>query len=606
MSFRPDHDSTAHRAPRFAPRHRKLQAGIVVAVLAVVVASGILTWRQHEAAERQRATLPAIPTLFRQPPILGELLARAEAKAKSPDTWLDGTIDLGRLYHANGFHEQAAACWKIMRVEQPDEARWCYYLADLRRVASDYEGMAALLERTLAFAPDYPPARLQLANLQFKSGETAAAAHNYQLRLKLLPHDPYAQLGLARVALLAGQNKQARALLEQLLRDAPNFSSGHNLYAEILAAAGDTAAADQQRWLGRETLRYREPEDPWLDQLQDWCYDYDRLCVLGTGEMQIEHRARAQSLFERAIRLRTNAPEAYERLAALELKYNEPARVIQLLEPVLPRLRGKIPAGIFTSLALAYRRTKQPAEAFRIARSGLEQLGKNPELLDALGLALADLDRHDEAVDAWRAALLQNPNDATMNYSLAISLLALGRLDEALEALDRSLIKQPTFLPTLLLRGQIELDAGHVELAGNYLRPAFDSHPEELQARQLLARWHQQMGDAAESKGDAVAAERHYRDGLIVDGNNVELLLGLGTFYLARARYAEAINPLEIAGRLQPQNPRTCLFLGQAYAATNNLEKARAILTTGAALAERAHDAATGNGCRQLLRHLQP
>lgn len=574
--------------------------------IAVLGATGIFIGYTHEINRRLQASLPAIPVLTGKPRLLGELLARAETKAKSRDTRLDGIGELGRLYHANEFYAQAAACWQLLHLAQPTEARWCYYLADLHRATNDYEGMATLLHATLELDPDYSPARLQLANLQFKSGESTEAARNYELRLKALPHDPYARLGLVRIALQAGQKVQARALLEQLLRDAPNFSTGHNLYAEILAAFGETAAADQQRWLGRETLRYREPEDPWLDELQDWCYDYDRLCGLGTGELQIEHRGQALTLFERAIRLQPDAPQAYERLSALYLKYNEPANVIQLLERALPQLGRKLSPEIFTSLALAYRRTTQPVEAIRIARLGLAQLGKSPELLDALGLALAEMDRHDEAVDAWRAALLQNPNDATMNYSLAISLLALGRLDEALEALDRSLIKQPTFLPTLLLRGQIELDAGHVELAGNYLRPAFDSHPEELQARQLLARWHQQMGDAAESKGDAVAAERHYRDGLIVDGNNVELLLGLGTFYLARARYAEAINPLEIAGRLQPQNPRTCLFLGQAYAATNNLEKARAILTTGAALADQAHDAATGNGCRQLLRHLQP
>ena len=68
-------------------------------------------WRDHAIGGRVQAALPAPPDLAGKPAILSELLAQAETKTKSSETRLDGIIELGRLYHANGFIAEAAACW---------------------------------------------------------------------------------------------------------------------------------------------------------------------------------------------------------------------------------------------------------------------------------------------------------------------------------------------------------------------------------------------------------------------------------------------------------------------------------------------------------------
>lgn len=600
------HTSPGVRPPPAAQRStvaRRWWIGCLSLVALAAVVLGV-AWRSDGVAARVQAALPDRRELAGKPALLGELLTQAEHKAKSPDTALDGVAELGRLYHANGFNAAAEACWRILREEQPREARWRYYLADLHRAKSDYAGMTALLEETLNLAPDYAPARLQLANLQFKSGEPAKAERNYQQRLEQVPQDPYARLGLVRLALQGGRNDEARVLLELLLKDTPHFSTAHNLYAELLAAAGDQAGANKHRWLGRETLRYREPEDPWLDELLTWCYDYERLCVLGTVEFQTEQHDRAQAYFERAIRVEPGRPNAYELLAGVYLKRGDAARARDLLEQALPHLTGGKSVGIFTTLGVAYRSLQKPAEAERVARLGVEALGRQPELLDALALALADAGKHGDAVAAWQAALAQNLGDAGMNHNLARSFLALRRLDDALDALDRSLTLQPSYLPTLLLRGQIELEAGHVEDAEKYLRPAFESHPEEHQARRLFAEWHLRSGIAAETRNDPASAERHYRDGLTVDENQAELLIRLGLFYLAHNRPSEAIAPLASYHALQPESAPGCLFLGQAYAATGEREQAREILTKGLQLAERSGNAKAADECRRLLQQL--
>ncbi len=595
----------APAAPR-PKKHRRgwLLVGLILG-LAPLVTSAVFAWRQHTLIRRVQAGLPVLPDQTGRPAVLGELLAQVQTKAKASDHVIENVIELGRLYHANNFNREAATCWRLLHTAQPREARWIYYLADLSRTASDYSALTAYLEETIAVAPDYTPARLQLANLQFKSGELDRAERNYQQRLTQLPHDPYARLGLVRLALQRAQRPEARTQLELLLKYTPEFSTGHNLYAELLAADGDAAGARRQRWLGRETGRFREAEDRWLDELQAWCYDYDRLCVLGTIEHQTEHADRAQAIFERAIKLKPSEPAGYELLAVLYLKRNEAARARDILEQALPRLGTRKPSPLFfVNLSHAYRELKQPEEAVRAARQGLALVGDEFELHDALGVALANLGQPEAAIDEWHTALTRNPNDANANFNLAQCLLSLGRLDEALAALDRSLILQPTFPQTLQLRGRLEMDAGHWELAESYLQPLYDSHPEMPEARQLLASWHRHMGTTAEAKRDLSKAEQHYRAGLAIAPSYAELHLSLGALCLMQTRFSESLEPLEAYHRLQPTNAQGCLFLGQAYAILARREEARKILTEGAQLAERSGNPTTAQHCRELLQQL--
>ncbi|HEX2862630.1 MAG TPA: tetratricopeptide repeat protein [Lacunisphaera sp.] len=602
----PRQDSTApvSRPRPPARRSRRWPAIGLLLFIACGVTAGFTWWQQQRERARVQASLPARPDLAGRAPVFTEMLTAADARARSSTMVLDQVAELGRLYHANGFPREAAACWRILHAAQPDEPRWPYYLAELSRIASNQEEAGRLLQETLRLAPDYAPARLHLANLQFKSGASQEAAQHYRRRLVALPQDPHARLGLARLALQAGRTDEARRELNMLLRDAPHFGTGHNLYAEILAAAGDEAGAAKHRWLGQETLRYRDPADPWLDELQAWCHDPERLCLLGTLELHTENQAKAQALFERAIRLEPDGTTAYELLADLHLKRHAPHQTRVLVEQALSRPTGNKTPLLFNLLSQAHRQLGQPDEAVRVARAGIAQTGEEPELLDALGLALVASGQADEAISTWQAALARHPNHAGMNYNLSTALLARRQLDDALAALDRALALQPTLLPALLLRGEIELEAAHPDLAEKYLRPAFASHPEDPRARRLLAEWHRHKGAAAEAARDPASAERHYRDGLTLDADHAELQVSLGLFYLVQGRPAEAIDPLLAYRRSHPESPQASVFLGQAYAAAGRRNEARAALTRGVELGEQAGNARVVEHCRTMLQQL--
>jgi tetratricopeptide (TPR) repeat protein len=578
---------------------------IALAALVGLVALGAAAvpfWRSSRLVARVQTGLPAIPDLKGKPALQAELLAKAQARTKSSGTAFDGVTELGRLYHANGYRSEAEACWRLLLREQPTEAKWAYYLADLRRAASDYPEMSALLEQTVKLAPDYSPAWLQLANLQFKTGHLDVAARYYQKRLTLLPNDPYANLGLARIALQDGRRDEARRLVEQLIHDVPGFSTGHNLYAEMLAAAGDAAGVRRERWLGRETGRFRDAEDPWLDGLSAWCYDFGRLCVLGTIEFQVERSDRGKSLIERAIQLEPDNPVGYELLGGLYSKLGNPAKARETFEQGLQRAKSVKPSPMYyVNLSETYRTLKQPAEALRVIQLGIAQAGNELELYDALGVACADLNRQEDAVAAFRQVLARNPNDSNSNYNLGMSLLALGRQDEAYAAFQRSLVLQPTMMKALSLLGRWNLEAGRLDAAEGYLQPLYESHPEMPEARQMLAQWHLRSGAAAETKTNFAAAEQHYKEGAALDPNRVELSASLGVLYLIQGRLEEAREPLENYHRLAPNDPQSALFLGQVYLRLNRFEEARKVLVDGLQLAERTGNKTTAAHFREIL-----
>ena len=588
-----------------APRSRWKTILLIGAGVALTFSVTVTAWRWHTQVMRVQHSLPAQPDLSRKPAKLGELITAAQSTATGRLGALKGVAELGRLYHANGFLKEAEACWRLLSREEPAEARWSYFLADVRRAASDYEEMAALLQTTVELAPEYAPAWLQLAAWELKNGRLDAAEISYRQRLDRLAGDPYAIFGLARVALQSGRRDEGRRLIEQLVRESPDFPPGHSFYAEMLAADGDVAGARQQRWLAREAGRFRDADDPWLQGLNASCHDPKRLYVLATVDYQTSQSGHGVKLFQKAIELAPEEPDGYEQLGDLYLKLGEPEKARVTLEEGLRRYRGEKPrAMLYVGLNYAYRLLKKPEEALRVAREGVERAGDSFETYDALGVTLGDLDRHAEAIEAFRLALAGNPNDPNTNYNLSISLLALGRHEEAYETLKRALTLQPTFPKALVLLSRMDLEAGRLAEAEAFVRPLYESSPGVPQARQLMAAWHMRSGMEAEKRRNLALAEEHFRAGVAIDPEEPELHSSLGVLYLVQGRVAEALVPLEMYRRMKPADARGALYLGQAYAQVGRMTDARRVLAEGVQLAEQAGNATTANFCREILRQL--
>jgi len=585
-----------------APSRRRLWriALLTLVLIGLAFATGYHGLR-HAQANRVRAALPAAPSNASNV-TLRDLLADARKRAESGR--LEDVAELGRLYHANGFRRQAEMCWRLLIREQPREARWTYYLADLLRTAGDQTAVEELLTRTVAADPSAASAWLQLAEMKLKRGRLDAAAADYQRRLELLPNDPYAELGLARIALQQGRPGETLQRLERLLAQHPKFPSAHNLYAELQAAAGHEDLADHHRWLGHAAGRFREADDAWMRDLNARCHDPDRLLLLSVIADQTGQRDRARAGFEKAIVLDPGFVLAYEKLGTLLLEQGafEPARDV-LLRGLDQAKDGKASAYHYHELFKAYEKLRQLEQALHTLEIGLRQHPDSPELLFIWGNWCKAEGRLEEAAAAYRQAIESNPAFVEADYALATLLLESARRQEAVEALNRALTMQPTFPKALLLLARLEEDDGRVEEAGRYVLPLLKAYPGSDEIREIAAIWRLRAGRAVE-KHDPPKAERHYRAGLALRPEDPELNAALGVLLLLSDRPGESLVPLQVSHHFRPTQAQGAFFLGMAYALTGQAAAARQVLTAGLQFAEQAGEEGFAARFREILSRL--
>jgi tetratricopeptide (TPR) repeat protein len=577
---------------------RLLVALVVVAVLA---AAGTSLWLREARHARLRHGLPVLPGALPNP-TLGDLLADARAEA-ALGRW-EAVAELARLFHANEFRAEAETCWRLLIREQPGEARWHYYLADLLRMTGDQAAVEEQLALTVACDPGAATAWLQLAEMKFKSGRLDLAETDYRRRLELVPEDPYAELGLARLAQLRGRGDESLTRLKALIGRHPKFSAAQNLYAELQSAAGREDLADYHRWLGREAGRFREADDPWMEELNTRCHEPRRLCHLGVVAYQTNQGDRGRARFERAIALAPDNPLPFELLGNLVLEQGSVQEARELLERGINQATAATPTALhYVKLSEALDKLGQPEPARRALADGLRLHPSSAELLHAQGNRLKADGKIPEAAEAYRKALKLNPALVEADFDFADLLLKEGLEAEAIQALDHAMSMQPTFPKVLVMRAGLELRAGRIEGAGKYFLPLLKAHPGVPELRQIVTHWRWQAGRAA-AKSNPASAERHYREGLALQPDHADLNVDLGALLLAANRVSEAVPPLETYYRLQPAKPEASLLLSQAYARTGRLPKAREVLTAGLQHAEKAGETAAAKQFREILSKL--
>lgn len=562
-----------------------------------------LHWR---GLAQLHAAIPPRPDVSAHPEALSAALQGAATQARSAEAAeaRAGLATLGRIYHANGYLREAAQCWATLQRVDPDNPRWSYYLADVQRLAGNEANMRPLLETTVALAPEYAPAWLKLGHLNFAEGDFDRAAEDFRQRLLLMPEDSYAALGLARVALKREQRTAAKHWLQKAIAGTPDIPLGHNLLAGILAETGDAEGAAEQRWKGTESGRYREAPDPWIDALSDWCYDLDRLMILGSIDFQTQHEDYGRKFFERVIELDPDNPEPYDAIARAYLETNqlEPAR--DILSRGLEATTGSTIT--YTYLSDALRRLELPEEALRVAEQGLERNPGDPDLLNARGKALGDLERYDEAVASYEASMIDVMHSAQANLNIALLKEKTGHEIEAYVYAKRALELRPKDPRALGIIGLLELNAGRLDSAEEYLGEFYRGYPGSNRARYLMTLLHFQKSLSAASFGDPATTEASALAGLEISPDSAQLNSVLGTLYVQQERYAEAIDPLERARAITPTDPSIILPLVQAYGNLRRLEDTRRVLQEAEKAFQEAGNEAGLERVRDILRTLPP
>jgi tetratricopeptide (TPR) repeat protein len=415
-----------------------LVLGLLAAALLAGGTGGYLWWRAQARAEIFATAIPVQPDLSHWPVQMRERVAAAERKLT--DSPLDGLAELSRLYHANGFFAEAAQCYAGLEQLQPAEARWYHLHAIILAGYGDAVPALPLWQRAVRLAPDYLPAHLRLGDVYLKLNDFAAAEKVYRTILATHPDEPYAQLGVARCLFEAGRWENARAILEPLVAKT-NYMLGYDLIVTVFERLGREEQARAVRARNRDSGAYRDPVDPWVDQLADDCYDVYRLSLSSGAEQRHGNWDTALRRIEQAIALAPQQASLHFQLAGLHSarkSYTKARQGYELCTKLQPDFADGWAQFAFISELLGDRPTAERALA-----DGLRNCPNSPGLHLQKARWLVRDKRPEEAIVEFRESIRLRPNEADAYLGLASACIGLGRNEEGLAAVDQALIAEP-------------------------------------------------------------------------------------------------------------------------------------------------------------------
>jgi tetratricopeptide (TPR) repeat protein len=295
-----------------------------------------------------------------------------------------------------------------------------------------------------------------------RAGEARLADRIVGEALAARPDDRFWRAALAGRLVARGQHREALALAEQVLREAPGHAASLTVRAEALLALGrdrEAQAAAEAAWRRRPTA-YRAGL-------------LARACARRDPEGAIALARRASERFPRDARL----------AALLGLLLERAGRPDEAGEAY--RRAGGAYAGGGHGFAYARRlrlllARRAPEEALdeveRVLR--VPSLAAIPELLDLRGELLTRLGRHDEAADAFALAAAGAPHRPRYTARRAYALRRAGRRLEAQPLLQRVIearSRDPVALAAYVADAR---SLGRAAEARAFLRGVLARHPE--------------------------------------------------------------------------------------------------------------------------------
>ena len=267
-----------------------------------------------------------------------------------------------------------------------------------------------------------------------------------------------------------------------------------------------------------------------------------------------------------------------------------------------------------------------------------------PEAHVGKGYQYEQNERYEEAARQFLAALAVDPRLVGARYQLAICYFALGRRPEArqefehvqtetgvepsvtyylgrLDLLDgalesaiarlKSVTAAPPFPDAAYYLGSAYLKNNELELAEKSLRTAAELDPHDFRVLDHLARVYQKLGrweEAEREYAHSEALRQRYNETArqavdcsrkletraadearatcqqLFDRSDTDKLTTLGMLYGQHGDYADAVEPLALASRLDPDSPEILHNLGLTYFRLKRYAEARRPLERAVAL----------------------
>ena len=383
-----------------------------------------------------------------------------------------------------------------------------------------------------------------LGDLLVQDGQIEAALRTYEKVERIQPDDPQVQPRLAKAFLAMDDQPKAIAALEKMARDRDDPADVHFYLAELYLQAGETTNALAHFRIAAYALPAKPA--PWI-----------RLAALQADE---DPDLAAATLAE-ALEVLPENPKILEVLAVVRLQQKRYAEAAELLRRAYDALAAQDPDGapsslFFYNFATVCTHLRRTAEAAEWLRRGSEQ---EPAVLDLfLQRAMTGTATYRRNAIAVLRALSAIPNteSATVRAYLANLYLAQDRpatavreFEAAADIVRQDPLQAAVLSPRFYFWYGVALDQiKQTDRAVAKFETCLALDPEFADALNYLAYLWAVRGERLDE------ALRHVQTALALDPQNAAYLDTLGWVYYQQGRYAEALDFLEQADALRPND----------------------------------------------------
>ncbi|HEX2099905.1 MAG TPA: tetratricopeptide repeat protein [Candidatus Synoicihabitans sp.] len=500
---------------------------------------------------------------------------------------------------------------------------------DLRRWPVEFSARVEAVHTALAQSRD-PAAQLdELGRLYQANGFNAEATQTWRLLRTLRPDDPRPAYWLSDLRRQANDLTEARHLLEETVRLAPEYAPARLAWAQSLLEQRDFGAARSHlnRLLAvqpalapaQQLLRaalaaesHTQPDqagswahvtwsDPWMDELAAHCFDAARLQLLAAAHFRAGRPVEAVPLLTRAVRIAPEAAMTHDTLAAAYERSGQ----LEKARAALEAGRRQVPESwtLAVRLGLVLGQLERMDEAVATLKAAVTQWPEQADVQAALGHVLGLTGDAAGACDAFTAALEANPAFTEAEIGRAQNLVKLGRLAEASAGFARALEMRPDAPEALAGRTELAIRAGDGLAAEEAGARLFALQPNHAPTRRLYAGVQLLRGNLAARAGRMDEAEQRFQRGIEIDASLGLLHASLGMVQQTVGRTDAAIDSFQNYLAANPQEPDPYFMLGYALRAAGRIDEAEQTLTRGREVARAAGAIARAE---QLERTLAP
>lgn len=259
-------------------------------------------------------------------------------------------------------------------------------------------------------------------------------------------------------------------------------------------------------------------------------------------------------------------------------------------------------------LGVAYREEGKPEDAVIELVEAMKHLRDTSETRLHLGSALEERGDLDGAIEVWEKAAAEYPEFAQIHFRLGFAYLKKDKKkkDRALAAFESAAAAKPDFAEAHHEAAKIlAASPKKTDQVIKSFKSAIAADPKFLEARYGLAAVlkkakkpeeaaavyrgileidpaqssaHIALGDLSLEKNDTDKAIYHYNEAITAAGEddvgNPDAYFGLGRAWIAREKYAEAIEALEHAIELAPKSADPYFHLGLARKGNRDYDEA--------------------------------